>query len=660
MSGLLSINVQEARGFLAVPADLDNLAVVIGCTSGTPGLYPYYRSGATAQAAVGYGDASDTLCQIIEQRQDGSNGVKRPAAIYVTASATDGSYGTINNSGVIGTAIPTVDPTSDPYGTYYASVRIIDDGNGGAGTVLGNAGIRYQASLDAGDLGAADAHWSVTRNLGTAYEIAIANSGVNFLLEPPAAQVTAYITYINAIRTAALAHFPYTTGTVHGSADNTSGAGVAVAATTVAEGITLSGTLITALGLHFAEGATVHLTADVTTSLAAATAAQAVAVASGSAQDAITVALLLETALETHEANLTYHTIADAVNVVSAAQPTRGTLRTGDTWKVRTLAPAPGATEVAQAFADLAASSTEHSLVVLDFPLTPAIAAAVTAGLSALATNRGRLVTAICRTRLPDFETSETEATWVADVESDFALGVVDDSRIHLRASYCFVTDAMTGNQYLRSDLAQFAADAVRAGRAVYFGSPNDRLAGIANVTLVDPSGVLRGHDEGPGGNVTGLSDDGQANRFGCQQRMPISLLGEAVYNTYPWVLYAADERIRTLFLRRLANAMERTALLAALPNLGGTAFYRRTSPTAGILNESSRQAIQASIYQPVSQEFGNEIDNASDASLDTGLVQVSPNITLGTGGRITVDVTLAPIVGGKVVTVNITLAVQE
>ncbi len=76
MSGTFSITVQEARGFVAIPADLDRLAVVIGCTSDGSGLSSFFQSGSSAIADRGYGDAVDCLTQIIEQRQSSGSAVK--------------------------------------------------------------------------------------------------------------------------------------------------------------------------------------------------------------------------------------------------------------------------------------------------------------------------------------------------------------------------------------------------------------------------------------------------------------------------------------------------------------------------------------------------------------------------------------------------------
>src|SRR5688572_24195233 len=141
MSGLLSIIVQEARGFVAVPADIDRLAVVIGPASGPLGLSPFFLSGAAAQANRGYGDSVDTLCQIIEQRQEGgAAAVKFPAAMLTVEGDTVGVYGAVDVTGRAGTSVVTTG-AAVPRGTYEARIKWI------LGGTVGTTGMLIQWSL---------------------------------------------------------------------------------------------------------------------------------------------------------------------------------------------------------------------------------------------------------------------------------------------------------------------------------------------------------------------------------------------------------------------------------------------------------------------------------------------------------------------------------
>jgi len=502
MSGIFSISVAEARGFSAVNADIDRLAVVIGCTSAGSGLSPFFLSGPAAVAALGYGDAVDTLSQIIEQRQDSGTGTKYPAALYTVTGTTAGAYGTINVTGVTGTSVITNDAAVHPFGTYEARLRVVTGG------IVGTTGITVAWSLDGGR------SESVAVALGTANTFTIPNSNVKF-------------------------------------------------------------------------------------NLAA------------------------------------------------------GNLAAGDIATVRTTAPAPSATDIDNAFAALVAASIDFSLVVCEFPMTATLAAHVTTGLNLLA-GIGKRATALVRTRIRNFDGAETEATWGAAVQADFASFV--DSRICVSAAYGFVTDAVTSRIYLRSDLAQWAADVVRVGRALLPDVPADQPE--AGYSLVDTTGATIGHDEGPRGTFTGLSNDTTGNRFRSTQRFPDFARRESVYSTVPWVMYASDERIRTLPVRRLANAIERVAVSAGTSALGGAFFYIPGPPPT--LTAASRTAIQGLIFSALRAQFASEISNATDAALDTGLVQVSPAIVVTGGNLLNVSVTIAPRIAGFLLTLSITLAVQQ
>ena len=508
MAGTFSAPLTEARGFTAAPADLDKLAVVVGCSSAGVGLSPFYFSGGAAVAGVGYGDAVDILTQIIEQRQaSGNAGNKLPAALYSTPITTTGAYGTIDTSGVAGTSVVTVDSSSKPYGTYEARIRVY------LGGTVGSAGVQLQWSLDAGRT------WSNIIGLGTATSFTIPNSRVK---------------------------------------------------------------------LNFAAG----------------------------------------------------------------------TLTTGDLIAVRTLAPAPSSADVAAAFSALATSGLDFSIVVLGFPVSASLVPTITTGLNALAAV-GKRVLLLAPTRIPNAETPESETAWLSSIAADFA--AYTDSRICMRAGYGLVTDAMTSRVYLRSTIAQFAADVVRCDRSTWPCAPADQPE--SSVTLSDYTGNTVGHDEGPMGGATGLSNETLGNRFSCEQRITNPATRQAVFNTVPWVLYAADERIRNMMVRRIANAMERVAFAAVIQNFGAKAFYTPPNPNVvgsqATLTPTSRRAIQGTVYGILSTVFASDIKNANDANIETGLVQVSSTVTVTGGNLLTVPMTLAPEVAGYVLSIPMLFAIK-
>lgn len=636
MSGLISITVSEARGFVAVSAEIDNLAVFLGCSSAGSGLSPFFLSGDAAVASVGYGDAVDALTQTIEQRQsDGSVAAKVPAALYTLPADTAGSYGTIDVSGITGTGIVEVDSTVIPLGTFEAQIKIVGGG------LIGTAGITYRSTLDGGR------NWSNVTALGTAVGITIPNSGVAFELEPPTATLVAAV---NDAKAKYNLHVVKIAGGVHGAADNADVTAVSNAVTDD-DCIPLINDICTKYELHRVKTAgAVHGLADSTNALVITSAATTV-------EGALARYLDFKAKYNAHVILTTgaVHGASDAADQLVIATPSSGTLLANDLWKVRTLGPAPSTASVDAAFIALANSTADFGLVVCEFPADAAMAAHFTTGLNALLA-RGKRCAVIGRTRLPDFEAAESETTWGTAIEANFS--TFQDSRVHIRATYDLTTDAMTTRQYRRSDLAQFAADCVRVARFVWPCAPNDRAT--PNASLVYSDGSDAGHDEGPRGAFTGLSDDTLGNKFGAQQRLADPTRREDVYNTVPWVFYAADERIRNLPTRRLCNAIERVAVSAGIPSAGVQLFYIPAGPGAGTLTPESQLAIQEAIYQALHANFKGEIQNIDDSAVDSGLVQVTPAITVSGGNLLGVSVTLAPVIGGFVQTLKISLAIQE
>jgi hypothetical protein len=649
MAGTYSIILSEAQGYVASPQDIDKIALVMGVSSTGNGLTAFYYSGAAAQAAVGYGDAADTLCQIIEQRQsNGQRGVKVPACFYGMDGSTAGSYGAIDNSGVAGTALFAVDAAVAPYGTYEARVYVI------TGFTVGVTGGEIQWSLDGGRTR------SNTVAVGTADSYTIPNSNTKFVFTPGSTDLTALNTLINEEKTDLAAHVVLTTGTVHSNADNNASViamNATASATTTATRIARVNAIKAAYNAHRVLGSgaspAIHINVggDTTNIVTAADATDD--------ETALTLALEIKTKLNAHDANTTAHTIADATNTVTSSAPAAGAFTAGDVGAVRTFAPACTTADIDAAFADLVVNPVNVGLIILDFPMTAALAAHVSSGVDDL-NDIGIRPTVLCRTRIPNFESSETDAAWVTSVGTDFAS--FNDSRIIARAGYGLITDAMTTRQYRRSTFAQFAADVVRVPRKVWPSAPADQAE--ANVILVDSTGATVGHDEGPRGASTGLSNDSLGNRFACEQRIPDFSAMEAVYNTVPWTLAASTDRVKNLMVRRVVNAMERTAISAAKSGLGGTIEYNLADPNVPAsqptLTEVSRNAIHAVVYGALATDFATDIQNADNADIDTGLVQVASIITVSGGNLVGVSVTIAPKVLGYLVTESFTLAVQE
>lgn len=331
----------------------------------------------------------------------------------------------------------------------------------------------------------------------------------------------------------------------------------------------------------------------------------------------------------------------------------------GDLLTCPTTGGQPSSTDIDNAADDLAAAGTDFALLFMEFDMTAALWTHVTSLITALEAV-GKHVTVICRTRAPDFATPESDATWNTSVSTAFL--PLSDDRAIVRAAYNLTIDATTTRQYLRASLAQFAADVVRVPRSVWPGAPADKSE--ANVSLVNAAGALVGHDEGPRGASTGLSNPTLGNRFSCEQRLPVQAVREAVYNTLPWTLYPAGSKIQNLMVRRIANAMKREAINAGVTSLGGKIFYTPADPnTPGsqpMLTPQSSDAVHAALYDVLSVDFADDIQNAGDASTTTGLVQVNPIIVVGAGNAISITVVLAPLVFGYLLNLTIVLTIKS
>jgi hypothetical protein len=360
------------------------------------------------------------------------------------------------------------------------------------------------------------------------------------------------------------------------------------------------------------------------------------------------------------------HNSADATNVITAADATYGTLVAGDIVKVRTVSPAPAAADLftagtpnTGAFATLAASGQTFAIVACDFDVDATLAATIKLGLDACA-EAGKDVACLVRVRTPDAETSETETAWSASVAADW-LNFTDFRQV-AHAGYGLTTDAATGRVYQRSTFAQLIADVVRVDRVTWPCSPNDRPR--ANVRLSNSNGTTVGHDEGARGVAANLSVFEDGNRFSCDFRSSRAPAPELVYGSMPFTLYGPTDAVKNLPTLRVCLAIKRVALSAAFLALGGTVAYNAAEPgvigSVPTLPDETRNALQGAILQALAAEFANDIQNASDKDIETGLVRIPTTCTVSGGNLVTISASLAPKVFGYIIEIPLTIAVQE
>lgn len=642
MSGTFETDITEAPGEVSTSADLDQRVVVVGCSSAGTGLSPFYSSGESARAGVGYGDAVDSLGQIIEQRQANGSSTKLPAALYTVPVTTDGTYGTIDTSGKdpSSTVVVTVDANTHPFGTYDASFRVVQGGLVG----VASPPVILAPSLDGGR----NEFSSVS--LGTASSLTITEGNVKFAFAPATADLAALNTLINEEFTQHNDHVVDVSAGLHGAADNDDvlSAVTYPTATNTATRIARVNAIRAAYQLHRIKTAGgVHNSSDTTNAITLPVAVDDAT--------ALMLALQIKAKMNLHFLNNVAHTGTDTVNTIVSPDPAAASFTTGDVIRIRTFGPKPSTADVDAAFVALAKSSVDFGIVACDIESDAAMLAHYTTGLNALKAV-GKRPSLLTRARLPDFESGETRAVWAQAIADD--MRNFHDSRIAVDAAYLLLTDATTGRQYLRSDFGQFVADEARISIEKLANVPADQAE--ANVTLVDAMGTTIGHDEGPRGDFVMLSDESLGNRFRCVQRLADQARREDVFSTVPWVLYGSTDRIKTLPVRRVANAIEVVATTAGNSSLGSNLrSYPATKDTPETLDYRSQVAIQSSIFQALTARFADKIQNGDDAGLD-GLVQVNPVVTALGANLKQVKATIQPRVFGILLKLNITLAVSQ
>jgi hypothetical protein len=277
----------------------------------------------------------------------------------------------------------------------------------------------------------------------------------------------------------------------------------------------------------------------------------------------------------------------------------------------------------------------------------------------------GKIVEAVVHTAWPKVDGTQSETAWAASVAADF-LSFNDDRIWPVEGHKTRVIDPYTAQIWNRTWAYAFFARMVASERNVWPASPNDGgftdpNSGSALVQLYDSNNVLLGHDEGPSGNITGLSDPvGLGNRFVCIMRGQTVNTRRTVYTTVPWVAYTVGGtgRIFTGMQRRIAHAIERAALEVSFPELGGTAFYVTDSNGVSTLTPGAQDAIHHVIFDALTGDtFADDIQNSADDNPTTGLVQVQSVITVAPGNLELVNVILAPKVAGKILTINLIYA---
>lgn len=592
-----SVTITEATGGVAAAAPpVDKVVAVFGpCSAHASNAPAFYGKAQALYTANGYGPGVRACANVIARTSR--------AQIFVPLPSTNaGTYGTPDVTGVTGTADITAGSTN-PYDTYEAKLVVTTGGT------LGTTGIKLKWSLDGGR------NLSAPVALGIAGTYTIPNSNVSFAFNPDSTDLTNLYTLINELYTDINAHVILTAGSVHGAADNADVTSIA-SATTIATAVARINALKAAYELHRVKtSSSIHGLADSTNAVSAATATDATT--------ALALALDLKTKYNAHRVLTTgsVHGAADSTNATTTTGPSHGTLVAGDVVTVSTIGPKWATSDLTTAATTLAQSSLDCSIIEIAGTCSATEAASVTTMLDSMAA-RGKRCIAVITSR-PQ-ASGETEADWIASVASDFS-SFSDDRIVRVDGTALCTFEEPGGTRiYTDSPASHEVSEIVNRDiseslSAIAFGP-------IPGVTLVNTGGTLIGHDEA---EVGGFDEA----RGVALYRVPDVSHRIGAYVSHPYVLKADVGRIFELQVRRVANALERTAKGVALDQIGVPEVY---DPRTGTITAQAAESIANAIKDAISSAHARDFANPKDDNL----VVVSRSVTVS-GDAITVYATI-------------------
>ena len=648
------VTVTNATGAPIIPPGVDVAMCIVGPTPKSPvtagQVSPPYGLPAAIAADFGPGDTADAAQQAVNRTP--GNPAPPAVSLYATPATNPGTYGTINISGVTGTAVPANNTAIVPTGTLRPWIKVR------TGFSVGTAGGDGWASLDGG----------TTQQLvqfGTAGEYNFpTNDGfagqAGFVFGAPASTLSALYTALNNGRTAVLAHFLIVSGspTIHAAADTADNTALIAipTATTPATAVALFNGILALLTAHVGS-AVYHTIADTV----AAIALTAIPVAK-STEDVELHLVALRAAYEAHRVLVgggPVHGSADSTNTwASYSAPAAATFIAGDVFYTNTLPPTPGSTDIyaagtpaTGALGAIASSSQSFALIVFPWPLTEAastaVFAAAVAGMNNLLTYNKR---PICIFQFRDQMLSgETTAQYVTAARS-IMLG--QDSRLVLCVGGGLLTDAMSARAYLRSGLP--AVLARLQGATVFPGAEGEIIA-------QDPGWAGRGPLEGfslvdgNGNLVFGAVDaltvgglDGPVGAFGGAlnffHQRDASTAG--AYVSAAPCMYGVGSTLLTLMDSRVAQALSRVLYSASWPLIKSASIVQ-----SGILDPDVCSSIASILRDRLRTTFPHEFANPEDPNL----VVVNPSVAVS-GPNVTISIAVNDELFDYIGDINLTL----
>ncbi|HSM92114.1 MAG TPA: hypothetical protein VLT47_04445 [Anaeromyxobacteraceae bacterium] len=252
-------------------------------------------------------------------------------------------------------------------------------------------------------------------------------------------------------------------------------------------------------------------------------------------------------------------------------------------------------------------------------------------------------------------QAAETDAAYITACQTFY--DAHHDDRILCMAGSGWLTDAFTGYRYLRSGMA--AALARIQSFAVVAGQVGEQLTQspgyvargpLEGFSLVDDSGNLVGHDESSRGGISQAAGGPVGGMLSFYYNRNAANLG-----TYVWkapVLYPVNGEILNMMDRRLANALERTAVGVSWQSIQGADIY---DPDTLALDLGIKHSTEQKIWSAIRKGYPKEFQNANDPDL----VQLASTVTV-VGDAVTMTGTLAVRPYGYTDAINLTYSVKR
>lgn len=358
------------------------------------------------------------------------------------------------------------------------------------------------------------------------------------------------------------------------------------------------------------------------------------------------------------------HNSADTTNVIGSADPTYGTLKTGDTWsESKTTPPMWGTTDLYSAgppaigaFAGIAASSTAIAIIVLSEPVAQGDIPTLTLGLNYLASSAGGGKRCSLLIRFRDPTAGETDAQYLAAFATFRASN--NDNRIGIVAGSGWLTDAFRAFVYFRSGLP--AVLARLQSMAVVPGKQGERMAQhpgygargpLEGFSLVDGSGnpIAQAHDEAVSSGIDGPFN-GLGGGIGFYYQKRDTLRG--TYVSEAPVMYPSLSAVLTWMDRRVMNGIEMVAETIAWTEIQGADIF---DPITFALDEDIRDAIQTKIAKAIRDRYASEFQNAADPNL----VSINETVSVS-GSQVTIGGTVNVRLYGYTQAVNLTFSASR